>query len=110
MLSVMVPVNVCLPGAAATAATARRLKIRCLITSRSTSSPRCPLEIDLAEGARATVLLKRGRLATPPSGFAGGAGIEGSRPVLAVFDETRGPQAGNSDVRGRWTPPIRPVP
>src|SRR3984893_2813294 len=53
MLSVMMPVNVCLPWAADSPATARRLKIRCFITSPFTEISTCPLEIDGGDAARA---------------------------------------------------------
>src|SRR5207249_5097275 len=45
MLSVMVPVHICLPGAAGSAAIARRLKIRGFISARLVSPNLCGLQI-----------------------------------------------------------------
>src|SRR2546427_756957 len=45
MLSVMVPVHICLPGAAGSAAIARRLKIRGFISARLVSPNLCALHM-----------------------------------------------------------------
>src|SRR6266436_4486602 len=93
----MVPVNVCLPGAAASTATARRLKIRFFMTSRCTQSLPCPLEIDHAVAARVMTLLKLVRLVTTLSGFGAGPG----RRISAICSDGRRLFAWSHDVGGR---------
>src|SRR5258708_35991396 len=77
----MIPVNVCLAGDAASAATTRRLKMRCFIFSRYTESARPLNEIGLAVARRTTTVLKFRWLGTAPSDLGRGQ-VEGSRPSI----------------------------
>src|SRR6267378_3689368 len=95
----MMPVNVCLPGAAASTATARRFKIRCFMTSRCPQSLLCPLEIDHAGAARRMTLLNLGRFVMPPSGFR----AEPGRRSPAICSDGRRLFAWSHEVGGRRT-------